>query len=314
MTVPEAFVSAIADEMRRDSRVFYMGTAPVPRLEAEFGHDRSRRTPIAENAIAGIAVGAALRGWRPVFNISNTSFAYSAFDQLVNQAAKATYMFGPQASVPVVFRASYSTGTRTAAQHSQSAYAMYAHAGGLKIIVPSTPAAAKGLLLTAIRSDDPVICVETRRLESLEGEVPDAQEPIPFGQAEVVRTGTDVTVVGILNTVHLALSAYDDLAEIGVSAEVIDPRTLVPFDSELVRASVRRTGRLVVVDESFPTCSFASEIVAAVCEDPTTFGCLRSPVRRVCTKPVPIPFSGVLEDFVVPNAQDVVAAVMEIMS
>ena len=313
LSFANAITGAIAAEMRTDPRVFFMSTNPAAELEREFGSERVRRTPIAESTFAGIGVGAALSGYRPVVGLSNVAFSFSAFDQLVNQAAKATYMFGDQACVPAVFLAAYHNGTQSAAQHSQTGYAMYAHAGSLKVVTPSTPADAWGLLTTAIRSDDPVMFVYATKQERLEESVADVLEPTPFGHAVVRRAGTDVTVVGVVQTVGLALEAAARLAAEGVSAEVIDPRTLVPLDVETIRTSVQKTGRLVVVDESFPICSIAAEILSCVCEDDRTFAQLSAPVRRVCNRAVPVPYNPALEEFVLPSVDRVVAAVRDVV-
>lgn len=286
-----------------------MGTNPNPAVEAEFGPLRARRAPIAEAAMTGMAVGAAGIGMRPVVYWRSATFSFVGFDQAVNQASRIRYMFGGQQSFPIVFRASYENGTRTAAQHSQTGYAMYAHAGGLKIVVPSNPADAKGLLLAALRDDDPVVFFEPARLAAVTGEVHDGDEAIPLGQAAIVRPGDDVTIVAIGYMVSVALEAADELVARGVSAEVVDLRSLVPLDSETVLDSVRRTGRLVVADESFPTCSIASEVLALVAESDVSMR-LRAPARRVCTAPVPVPFSPPLEDFVLPDAARVRDAVL----
>lgn len=307
-----AILAATAEEMRRDHHVFYMGTAPVAQLQAEFGSERCRQTPIAENVMTGAAVGAALSGYRPIVMLSG--FTFTAFDQLVNQAAKTAYMSGNQGMVPAVFRASFGNGTRKAAQHSQTGYAMFAHAGGLMIAAPSTPADAKGLFKSAVRSSNPVLFYEEARLASLAEEVPDDLDPIPFGRALIRREGTDVTIVGLMQTVHASLEAAERLAEEKVSAEVIDLRTVVPLDIDTVKASVKKTGRLIVVDESFPVCSVAAEIVASVSEDAATFARLAAPARRVCNKPVPIPYSPVLEDFVLPSVDDIVSAARELLA
>ena len=305
----DAIEAAMADEMDRDERVFLMGTRVPPWMEDRFGAERVRRTPIAESAMTGMAIGAAGSGFRPIVAWNNISFSFVAFDQVVNQAARIRYMFGAQREFPIVFRGTYANGTRSAAQHSQTAYALYAHAGGLKIIVPSNPADAKGLLRSAIRDDNPVMLCEAGRLNGMRGEVHD--ELVPLGVAAVRRPGTDVTVVAIGYMVEVALQAAARVEdEEGISVEVIDPRTLVPLDMETVLASVHRTGRLVVVDESFPTCSIAAEIIAAVAEDPDALGALRAPPQRVCTAPVPIPFSPALEDYVLPGVDRVSAAIV----
>jgi acetoin:2,6-dichlorophenolindophenol oxidoreductase subunit beta len=305
----DAVEAAMADEMDRDERVFLMGTRVPPWMEERFGAERVRRTPIAESAMTGMAIGAAGSGFRPIVAWNNISFSFVAFDQVVNQAARIRYMFGAQREFPIVFRGTYANGTRSAAQHSQTAYALYAHAGGLKIIVPSNPADAKGLLRSAIRDDNPVMLCEAGRLNGMRGEVHD--ELVPLGVAAVRRPGTDVTVVAIGYMVEVALEAAARVeADEGVSVEVIDPRTLVPLDMETVLASVHRTGRLVVVDESFPTCSIAAEVIARVAEDRDALGALRAPPQRVCTAPVPIPFSPALEDHVLPGVDRVSAAIL----
>jgi pyruvate/2-oxoglutarate/acetoin dehydrogenase E1 component len=314
MNMTEAFDQALIREMKRDQRVICMCTMPMPALEREFGPDRMRHLPISENGFTGLAVGAALSGLRPVVVIRNTTFSLLAMDSIVNQAAKARYMTGGQASVPLVVRTEFSNGARMAAQHSQPAYSMYAQASGLKIIAPATPADAFGLLTAAVRSDDPVMCFEAARIASSSGDVPDDLDSVPIGRASVRREGDDVTIVGLLHTAGLAEAAADILRQDGIFAEVIDLRSIVPLDSSAIRASVRNTGRLIVVDESVPTCSVASEVLSLVVEDDETFGALRAPVRRVCSRPVPIPFSAELEDFVLPDVADVVTAVRSVLA
>jgi acetoin:2,6-dichlorophenolindophenol oxidoreductase subunit beta len=308
LTFTEALDAAVVQEMERDDSVMLMGTRVPGQIEDRFGPRRVRRMPIAESAMVGMAVGAAGSGMRPIVAWNNISFSFVSFDQVVNQAARIQYMFGGQRAFPIVFRGTYANGTRSAAQHSQTAYALYAHAGGLKIAVPSSPADAKGLLLAAIRDDNPVIVCEAARLADVRGEVGD--EPIPLGVAALRRAGTDVTVVAIGYMVQVALDAAERAAADGVSAEVIDPRTLVPLDVETLRASVRRTGRLVVVDESHPTCSIASEIISVMAEDAETFHAMQAPAIRICTAAVPVPFSPPLEDFVLPGVGEVQAALM----
>lgn len=297
----QAVDAAIADEMRRDRRVFCMGTSPSPSLVREFGPARARTTPIAESAMTGMAIGAAGSGLRPVVLWSCVNFSFVAFDQVVNQAARIRYMFGGQRDFPIVFRARYLNGTRSAAQHSQTGYALYAHAGGLKIAVPSDADEAGELMRLAIRDPNPVLFFEPDRLA---GSVvsPTPRAAAPLGRAAIRRPGSHVTVVAIGYMVQLALDAARRLADVGISAEVIDPRTVVPLDIVTIRASVRRTGRLVVVDESMPACSIASEVITAVVEDPLTCRSLRAAPRRVCTRNAPVPFSSVLEDFVLPDA------------
>jgi pyruvate/2-oxoglutarate/acetoin dehydrogenase E1 component len=311
-TYAAALEDAIATEMRVDPTVFHMGTLQPAGLLAEFGPERVRRTPISEAAMTGAAIGAAGCGLRPVVNWRCVTFTFMAFDQIVNQAAKLRYMSGGQRDFPIVFRTFYIGGMRSAAQHSQTGYSMFAHAAGLKIVAPSTPADAMGLLRSAIRDDDPVVCFEANRLDGLEGEVPD-DHVVPLGVAEVKRPGDDLTVVAIGSMVGPALVAAEALADAGIEAEILDPRTLVPLDIDAIRASVRRTGRLVVADESPVTCSMAAEIAALVCEDRATFRALRAPVRRVCAQQVPVPYSPPLEDFVFPDADDIAEAARELI-
>jgi len=272
-----------------------------------------RATPIAESALTGMAIGAAGSGYRPIVDWRMVTFCFVAMDQIVNQAAKIHYMFGGQAKFPMLFRASVGGGTRRAAQHSQSPYSMFMNLAGLKMILPSTPYDMKGLLKTAIRDDNPVISFEADRLMGLEGTVPDEDYAIPFGVADIKREGTDVTVVALAWLVHEALIAAEALEKEGISVEVIDPRTLVPMDSEAIRRSVRKTGRLVIADEAGPTAGASAEIAALVTEDPETFHALRAPVQRVCALQVPIPYGPGLEDHVFPNRDKIADGVRRVI-
>ncbi|MEK7877449.1 MAG: transketolase C-terminal domain-containing protein, partial [Pseudomonadota bacterium] len=229
------------------------------------------------------------------------------------QASKIRYMFGGQADFPVTYRCATGGGSNSAAQHSQSPYSMWMHVAGLKIILPATPADAKGLLKSAIRDNNPVVSFECNRLSAVVGPVPDGDHTVPLGVAEVKRAGTDVTVVGLAYYVQEALAVADELAGQGISVEVIDPRTLVPLDVETIRASVRKTGRLVIVDEAPPTCSAASEIAALVVEDPVTFRALKAAVQRVCAAPVPVPYSPPLEKAALPDRAGIRAAIRRVL-
>lgn len=310
MTFAAAIDAAMREEMQRDEKVFAMGVLPIGSpLQKEFGEHRVRVTPIAESSSVGMAVGAAGSGFRPIVMLSNIAFSFVAADQICNQAARIRFMFGAQQAFPLVLRGGYWNGSRAAAQHSQTGYALYSHIGGMKIIAPSSPAEAKGLFKTAVRDDNPCFFFEAFRLFSMEEEVGGPDDTIPFGVARTVREGSDVTIVGVAYMVKVAGDAADRLESRGISAEIIDPRTLVPLDVESIRASVRRTGRLVVVDESFPTCSIASEVIAAVVEDPGTMKALKAAPQRVCTAPIPMPFAANLEDFTLPDVDDVVRAV-----
>ena len=280
MTYTAAIIQGIAEEMRVDPKIFHMSTdAPGP-LVKEFGDVRVKQTPITESALTGMAIGAAGAGYRPIVDWRLVTFCFVAMDQVVNQAAKIHYMFGGQTTFPMVFRTTVGGGTRRAAQHSQSPYSMFMNLAGLKLVLPSTPADAKGLMKTAIRDNNPVIFFEAGRLAGLKGEVPDGDIAIPFGKADVKRVGTDVTIVALAWAVHEALAAAEDLAAEGISAEVIDPRSLAPLDTDTIRASVQKTGRLVVADEAPPTASAAAEIATLVVEDAATFLALKGPVAR----------------------------------
>jgi acetoin:2,6-dichlorophenolindophenol oxidoreductase subunit beta len=309
----QAGLEALAQEMRLDETVFHLSTdAPGPLLE-EFGPSRIRATPIAESALTGMAIGAAGSGYRPIVDWRMVTFCFVAMDQIVNQAAKIHYMFGGQATFPILFRASVGGGTRRAAQHSQSPYSMFMNVAGLKMILPSTPYDMKGLLKTAIRDNNPVISFESDRLMSYEGDVPDTDYTIPFGVADIKRSGTDVTIVAFAWLVHEALAAAHELEGEGISVEVVDPRTLVPMDAATIRASVRKTGRLVIADEAGPTASAAAEVAALVCEDDATFRALKAAPQRVCALQVPIPYGPELEDHVFPDRHKIAAAVRKVV-
>ena len=303
LTYNEAAIEAIAEEMRRDPKIFYMSTDALPPLLKEFGDQRIRATPITEAALTGMAIGAAGCGFRPIVDWRQVTFCFVAMDQIVNQAAKIHYMFGGQVTFPILYRASVGGGGQVAAQHSQSPYSMFMNVAGLKMFLPSTPYDMKGLLKTAIRDNNPVISFESSRLMARKGPVPEEDYTIPFGVADVKREGSDVTVVALAWLVHEALAAAEELAKEGISVEVVDPRTLVPLDTETIRQSVRKTGRLVIADEAGPTAGFSAEVAAVATEDAATFASLKAPVKRVCALPVPIPYSPVLENRCVPGPQ-----------
>jgi acetoin:2,6-dichlorophenolindophenol oxidoreductase subunit beta len=313
-TYEEITEDAVVGEMARDRGVLCIGYRVPARVFAEFGEKRVLRTPIAEPSMVGMAVGAAASGMRPIVNLTNVTFSFLAFDQIANQVAKMRFMFGAQTNLPLVLRAQYFNGSHAAAQHSQTGYALFAHLGGIKIVLPSNPVDAGGLLITAIRDDNPVYFFEPGRVAGLPADSDEPLEPVPFGRARVWRHGSDVTIVALGYMVTVALAAAERLAADGISAEVIDPRTLVPLDLDTICESVRRTGRLIVVDESLPTCSMASEIASSVIEAGDTFGHLRAAPRRVCTAAIPVPFSPPLEDFVLPNEADVHLAASALMT
>jgi acetoin:2,6-dichlorophenolindophenol oxidoreductase subunit beta len=313
ITFQRALEEAVAEEMRRDPRVITMATDFTGDPTAEFGTARVRYTPISEAVLTGMGLGAAGSGFRPVVHWRMVTFSFVAMDQIVNQASKIRYMFGGQADFPVTYRCTTGGGMGLAAQHSQSPYSMWMHLAGLKIVLPSTPADAKGLLKSAIRDNNPVVSFECSRLAGVTGPVPDGEHLVPLGVADVKRKGADVTIVGLAYYVGEALAVAEALAGEGISVEVVDPRTLVPMDVDTLRASVRKTGRLVIVDEAPATCSAASEIAALIAEDPETFRVLKAPIRRVCAVPVPVPYSPPLEQAALPSRDDIKAAVYEVL-
>jgi pyruvate dehydrogenase E1 component beta subunit len=318
LTYLQAIAEAGAEEMRRDPAVFVMGEdirtglfgATAGFLE-EFGPERVRNTPISEAGFVGAAIGAAMTGMRPIVDMSVSVFLYVAMDQVVSQAAKNTYLFGGQATIPLVIRSALFYGGSNAAHHSDRPYPMFMNVPGLKIIVPSTPYDAKGLLKAAIRDDDPVMCFEDCTVWHAKGPVPEDDYVIPFGQADVKRPGDDVTVVAVAGSVRHAIAAAEQLEPEGISVEVVDPRTLVPLDWESILSSVTKTGRLVVADPAHTTCSAASEISAIVAEH--AFDHLRAPILRVTTPDVQIPFSPSLERPLYPNSGKIAVAVRRAM-
>lgn len=298
----EAGKAALEEEMQRDATVWALGEdlgrggvfGQYAGLAERFGHQRIVDTPISEAAIMGTAVGAAMTGTRPVVEMRFSDFALCAIDELVNQAAKARYMFGGQTRVPLVVREPVGMWRSSAAQHSQSLESWYTHIPGLVVVMPSTPADNKGLLKAAIRSDDPVVYMEHKDLWGLEGEIPPGEHLVDFGRARLVRRGTDVSIVSWSKTVHTAHQAASMLAQDGIEAEVIDLRTLWPWDEETVFASVSKTGRLLVAHEAVGVSGFGAEIVASVCEQ--LHDTLRAPPRRITAPRVPIAYSPPLED------------------
>lgn len=312
----EALREALREEMARDERVFLIGEdigvyggafGVTLGLLEEFGEERVRSTPISEAAIIGASVGAALLGMRPVAEIMFLDFITLGMDQLVNQAAKIRYMFGGQVKVPMVVRAPGGSGTGAAAQHSQSLEAWFAHVPGLKVVMPSCPADAKGLLKSAIRDENPVVFLEHKLLYRMKGPVPEGDYVVPLGKAAVRREGRDLTVVATSIMVGKALAAAERLAAEGVELEVIDPRTLAPLDRKTILESVKKTGRLMVVHEAHRTGGFGGEIIASVVES-EAFDYLDSPVVRLAGKDAPLPYNPRLERSAVPQEDDIVAA------
>lgn len=325
----QAINEALRQEMARDPNVVMLGidvaggaggsgqTGTVggvlgvtKGLYAEFGPQRVIDTPISESAIMGAAAGAALAGLRPVAELMFVDFLGVCLDQIYNQAAKFRYMFGGKARTPLVIRTMIGAGRRAGAQHSQTLHPWLTSVPGLKVVMPSSPYDAKGLLIQAIRDDDPVLFLESKVLYDTQGEVPDEAYRIPFGEANILRTGTDVTLVAFSAMVRRAQSAAEELARQGVSAEVIDPRTTSPLDTETILDSVKKTGRLVVIDESPPRCSLAADVAAIVAEEGFEF--LKAPIRKVTCPHTPVPFAPNLEDAYMPSVESIVAAARSI--
>ena len=319
MTFGEAVKEAIAEELRRDPNVFLMGEDVGPAgtvfkvltgLYDEFGPDRIIDTPIAEAGLVGLGVGAALTGMRPIVDVMFGDFVTLAMDQIVNQAAKLCYMSGGQASVPITIRTTIGAGRSSAAQHSQSLHAWLAHIPGLKVVIPSTPADAKGLFKTAVRDNNPVVIYEDKMMYALKGMVPtDEDYTIPLGKADIKREGDDVTFIATSSMVHVALEAANQLAEQGISAEVVDPRTLVPLDEETLIQSVVKTTRAVIIDEGHRGYGITGELASVVYQG--AFDYIDAPVVRLGAMDVPIPFSKPLEDATIPTTEDVIKAVQD---
>jgi pyruvate/2-oxoglutarate/acetoin dehydrogenase E1 component len=330
MSISEALRQAIREEMARDPRVFCIGEdigiqggfggafTVTLGLSEEFGHERILDTPISEAGLTGVAIGAAMAGLRPIADMQYGDFLFCAMDQIANQAAKMTYMSGGTVKVPMVMRVPVGATSR-GAQHAQSLEAFFTHVPGLKAVAPATAYDAKGLLKSAVRDDNPVLVFEHKLLYGSKGprsekgalspigEVPDEEYLVPIGKGIVRRPGVDVTIVGKLLTLYRALEAAEQLAEEGIEAEVIDPRTLVPLDKELILESVRKTGRLVIVEEDNLTGGWAADIAAIVAEE--AFFWLDAPIKRVSAPDTPVPFAPVMEQFYVPSAERVVDAV-----
>lgn len=312
----DAIREAMSEEMRRDPNVFLIGEdvgafdgvfGVSAGMLAEFGPERVRDTPISETAIVGGALGAALMGMRPIAEIMFADFVTCAMDQVVNQAAKARYMSGGKACVPLTIRIVNGAPGSAAAQHSQSPEAWFMNVPGLKIAIPATPYDAKGLLKTAIRGEDPVLFFEHKMLYALKGEVPAEDYSLPFGQAAIRREGTDATLIAIGGVLPVVMEAAQQLAAKGVEAEVIDPRTLVPLDAETLVNSVKKTGRAVIVHEAHRRAGPGAEIAALLAEE--AIGYLDAPILRLAAKNIPFPYNPDLERYMLPSLQDVVAAV-----
>ena len=325
----QAINEALAQEMRRDPTVIFMGEDNVGGMGApgeddawggvlgvtkglmpEFGRERCLDTPISESAFIGAAVGAAATGLRPVAELMFVDFMGVCFDQIFNQAAKFRYMFGGKAVTPVVIRTMYGAGFRAASQHSQCLYPLFTHVPGLKVVIPSSPYEAKGLLVQAIRDDDPVVFFEHKVMYDDEEEVPDDPYTLPFGEANLTREGDDVTIVTLGRMVKLSNEVADKLESEGIGCTVVDLRTTSPLDEDTILESVQETGRLVVVDEANPRCSIATDISALVAQN--AFGALKAPIKMVTAPHTPPPFAPELEDLYIPTPDKIEVAVREV--
>jgi pyruvate dehydrogenase E1 component beta subunit len=320
ITVRQAISDALREEMERDENVFIMGeevgvwggTYAVTRgFYDQFGEKRVRDTPIAEAAIIGSAIGAAMTGLRPVAELMTINFAFAAMDHIVNEAPKLRYMFGGQFKVPLVIRAVGGGGRQLGATHSQTPDAIFAHFPGLKVVAPGTPEDAKGLLKAAIRSDDPVLFIEHATLYQWRGEVPDGDYTIPIGKSKVQRPGTDATIVSYSKGLQLSMEAADALAKEGINVEIVDLRTLRPLDMGPVVESFKKTNRAVIVEEGWKSYGVGAEISARLYEQ--AFDYADAPIKRVAQKEVPLPYNRELEQMALPQVADIIAAVKEVL-
>ncbi len=280
-------------------------------LLSEFGPDRIMDTPITESAFVGAAVGAAMTGLRPVTEIMFVDFLGVCFDQIFNQAAKVRYMFGGKADMPMVLRASYGAGASSASQHSQALYPIFTHIPGLKVVVPSNPYDAKGLLINAIRDEDPVIFLEHKMLYDISAEVPDEAYTVPFGEAGIIREGEDVTLISLGKMVNVCQEAANELAKENVSASILDLRTISPLDEETILEFTEETGRVVVVDEAYPRCGVAADVSSIIVEK--AFSDLKAPIKKVTPPHSPVPYAPNLEQAFLPSSQNVIDAVKEVI-
>ena len=320
ITMREAISQALWEEMERDPSVFILGEevgvwggtyAVTKGFFDHFGAERVRDTPIAEAAIIGAAIGAALTGQRPIAEMMTINFAFSAFDHIVNEAAKLHYMFSGQMVLPMVIRAVGGGGRQLGATHSQTPDAVFAHFPGLKVVSPGTPEDAKGLLKAAIRSQDPVLFIEHATLYQVRGEVPEGEYTIPIGKSKVQRPGSDVTIVTYSKMLELSMKAADQLAKEGIQAEIVDLRTLRPLDMEPVVESLKKTNRAVVVEEGWKSFGVGSEVVARLYEQ--AFDYADAPIQRVAQQEVPLPYNRTLEQMALPQVEDIVRAVKEVV-
>ncbi len=322
ITMREAISQALWEEMERDPKVFIMGeevgvwggTYAVTRgFYDHFGADRVRDTPISEAAIVGAAIGAALTGTRPVAELMTINFAFVAMDHIVNEAAKLHYMFGGQLVLPLVIRTTGGGGRQLGATHSQSPDVIFAHFPGLKVVAPGTPADAKGLLKAAIRCDDPVLFIEHATLYQMRGEVPDGDYTVPIGKSTVQREGSDITIVTYSKMLDVSMKAADQLSkDAGIEAEIVDLRSLRPLDMEPVLESFKKTNRAVIVEEGWKSYGVGAEVSARIYEE--AFDYVDAPIRRVAQDEVPLPYNRNLEQMALPQVEDVIAAVKEVLN
>ena len=326
----EAINEAIAQEMKKDENVILIGEdvaggagtngeqdawggvmGVTKGLLQQFGRERIIDTPITETAILGMASGAALTGLRPIAELMFVDFMGVCFDQILNQTAKFRYMFGGKAITPLTIRTMYGGGVRAASQHSQCLYPIFTHVPGIKVVIPSCPYDAKGLLIKSIRDDDPVIFLEHKAMYDVTEDVPDESYVIPFGEANFTREGKDLTLIGMGKTVSLCNNAADELKKEGIKATVLDLRTLSPLDEESILESAEETGRIIIVDESSPRCNIATDISALICEK--SFSYLKAPIKMVSPPHTPVPFSPALEDIYIPDEKKIIANAKEIL-
>ena len=317
----EAVCEAMSEEMRRDENVYFMGEdigvycgafGVSKGMLAEFGEERVRETPISESAFVGAGVGSAITGMRPIVELMFSDFVTVCFDQIVNQAAKMHFMFAGKVSVPMVIRTAAGGGTGAAAQHSQSLETLFCHIPGLKVVVPSTPYDAKGLLKSAIRDNNPVLFFEQKRLYKLQGPVPEEEYVIPLGKAKIQKEGSDVSIITYGRMVQMSLEVADKLAKEGISVEVLDLRTLSPLDKEAVIATARKTGRVVIVHEAVQFAGFGGEVAATIA-DSEAFYYLDAPIKRVGALYCPVPFNPQLEAATFPTPERIEEAVRSVL-
>ena len=320
LSYSQAIRKALTEEMQRDDKVFILGEdvgifggafGVTQGMIKEFGKDRVRDTPISEAAIMGAAIGAALTGMRPVVEIMYIDFLTCCMDELVNQAAKIKYMTGGQVKLPLTVRVPIGAGYSEAAQHSQSLEALFVHIPGLKVVIPSTPYDAKGLLKSVIRDDDPVIFLEHKALyDTLKGEVPDEEYLIPLGKADIKKEGRDITVIATSMMVHKVMSVSQEIKKDGIDVEVIDPRSLVPLDKKAILNSVKKTGRVILVEEAVKRNACSANIASIIMEE--VFEYLKAPIFRICSKNTPIPFSPILEKAYLPCEEEIYQAITKL--